>query len=1445
MSTTLAISHSLSQLSLGAPPTPGSVSSASSSKSLNQEDEGKFAADPRAHLANTLCRPPVQKTSPKEKSGDEEDLRLLAISTHITELSYNISDIQTRIFEIQELRHKSQSAGDSAGTTTIIDQSLMSLDERIETVSKGMKSISDSLEPHLQNASTPTVAQRSGDSSEQAVILRKHAALVAEWEAVQDESEVLREELKEDKWLTVFRTVTDQADGMMSSLEKAVNRCQEFIWQVHKRVEDPLTFSTSPDSRDKLPSFETYTSLLESFEAKKKHYMPATSKVLSIIDKGVRDRVTKNGETLRRHAESAQRWKNLKERITRTDAEMEAACRLLVGGDTPSESGSVASGNASHTRNGYLNTPPSGSKRGGTSISGSISPLRKFARKITGATPPLTINKNSLTRTISQDGPLAGSQSNRRQQRVSIFSGFRTGATPTPMTPDRPGHKYSTSLTPDSSPNAVKEASRSRTSIAPGRQPWNSSTKVDVSSQVTVKATPQKRPPSASGAYGDMSSSLSGVFRRSLSRTSMASSRPWSPVTSSASTTHSSSRPHPPIPNYRPPSRSQTPHRPTTPSRSYTPAVPMTPRARAKTPSHIPAPSLKLRSVVPPASDDGWDDPQATTPNGSTIHPPRPPSRSMIPIPTLHLSSVSRPGTSMSYNDDSFRTAAARAQTPEFTLRARVQQIPVFPGTPARTPGRPPMPGSASKVPPSSFRDGSASRTPSRTGSRAGAYTPSNDGLPLHEYIPGNPNDPLDAEVSFVANSIAHGLLVERVDPPLRKLPREGEEVKAQYAFSNALSRKVITCKLTTLTRTGKASEAIVTRKVMCRAAQRCLRDSETDMSDSAHHPFPVIIRRKSGSYGSIPAQLFPSPKPLKTLGKAIKGAVRKVSHARLRRTSSSSSESHAETRAVNPVAPVVHLHPLQVLDEYEPPLVFTPGSARSYDSYDSRASTSSSPPSLVTSDDSSVEDMSLEAHGEPSAGLYGEESGSSSLASPPTAFVEPEVPDPFLIDDDDEDESGDEGDEGGRVALTPTESQATIAIALTQEASVLPPSAPVPLASPNLNKAMPPPPPPESDSDEEDAPEIYLPGLCIPTMFLPIPNTDPLTTLLNKYIHPPDKRPVRDLSGEWQRTDFHKLVMSNSWRALARMARDRIVTSDPEDLTLILGLWYLRLSSLARLRLFNQTTAECTNLFNLLNSIEPAASRTWLFERILPFELEVLYARLRYWAGDHMGHLDALWALVKTCKARARKAKMRQGTEVAMWKERGARVCLIIASQLVEMKDFLAAARLLEPLCTQPDGITSPAMHSAVGRIYLQAGHLGLADRHFKLAAESDQVSPSSMTRMNDALYSAAEGDWEHASQLLQAAVDEQGEDYVAVNNLCVTLLAQGKLKEGIAVMESALNTSPSSVVIAEPFLFNLSTLYELRSATAIENKRNLLIQVARFSGDGLKTACLKMPST
>jgi trafficking protein particle complex subunit 12 len=99
----------------------------------------------------------------------------------------------------------------------------------------------------------------------------------------------------------------------------------------------------------------------------------------------------------------------------------------------------------------------------------------------------------------------------------------------------------------------------------------------------------------------------------------------------------------------------------------------------------------------------------------------------------------------------------------------------------------------------------------------------------------------------------------------------------------------------------------------------------------------------------------------------------------------------------------------------------------------------------------------------------------------------------------------------------------------------------------------------------------------------------------------------------------------------------------------------------------------------------------------------------------------------------------------------------------------------------------------------------------------------------------------------------------------LAVALLGQGKLKDGIEVLETALEASPSTLAMAEPFLFNLcefafflfwlktltlsvfcskATLYELRSSIAADKKRELLIEVAKWSGDGLRTTCLKMPS-
>lgn len=104
-------------------------------------------------------------------------------------------------------------------------------------------------------------------------------------------------------------------------------------------------------------------------------------------------------------------------------------------------------------------------------------------------------------------------------------------------------------------------------------------------------------------------------------------------------------------------------------------------------------------------------------------------------------------------------------------------------------------------------------------------------------------------------------------------------------------------------------------------------------------------------------------------------------------------------------------------------------------------------------------------------------------VSSPPPIHVEPEVPDPFLMDSEDEGESVDE-DLGASHSVTPADE-----ISLARSSRPGSPRSPL-TPNVNVNKDVPPPPAPESDEeDDDDAPDLYLPGLVIPSMFLPIPN--------------------------------------------------------------------------------------------------------------------------------------------------------------------------------------------------------------------------------------------------------------------------------------------------------------------------------------------------------------------
>jgi hypothetical protein len=103
--------------------------------------------------------------------------------------------------------------------------------------------------------------------------------------------------------------------------------------------------------------------------------------------------------------------------------------------------------------------------------------------------------------------------------------------------------------------------------------------------------------------------------------------------------------------------------------------------------------------------------------------------------------------------------------------------------------------------------------------------------------------------------------------------------------------------------------------------------------------------------------------------------------------------------------------------------------------------------------------------------------------------------------------------------------------------------------------------PPPPSCVNEDRALGIEVPALCSPGLFLPIPDvssleyifdwgvavtdyfldapwlhimrglslqSDPLTVLLAKYIPDPDRRPRRDVSGDYSQSDFQTLMVGS-----------------------------------------------------------------------------------------------------------------------------------------------------------------------------------------------------------------------------------------------------------------------------------------------------------------------------
>lgn len=123
---------------------------------------------------------------------------------------------------------------------------------------------------------------------------------------LQADADSLRKELEEDRWVIVFRNAGSQAQKMFESVERSISKLQEGL-ETGMHLHNPAGM----------------TSRIESYEAKKQHYLPAIERVVTITQKGVSDRLTVNGEILRLLAEMQSKVDALRASIKVMDSTLE------------------------------------------------------------------------------------------------------------------------------------------------------------------------------------------------------------------------------------------------------------------------------------------------------------------------------------------------------------------------------------------------------------------------------------------------------------------------------------------------------------------------------------------------------------------------------------------------------------------------------------------------------------------------------------------------------------------------------------------------------------------------------------------------------------------------------------------------------------------------------------------------------------------------------------------------------------------------------------------------------------------------------------------------------------------------------------------------------------------------------------------------------------------
>lgn len=249
----------------------------------------------------------------------------------LQDIQAELDACQTIVFEEEEKRHRSLMEDGGAGgvdldtlqtimeetpgtalpkVTKLEDSSLLGLIARMQPLRVSLDFLPMRLQSFQARAEEIFPSACEDLNSRQSTLEKK-------WKKLNSDVEGLKKELGEDKWIALFRNAGKQTASMIESVERSLNKLRDAVnvWEESGGRIDKDLAQRMQNYEAKRVHYGVYIllkglrlgKLLMSFE----QTGSAIDRALGLISKGVRDRITVNGEIIRLETAMRTRWKNL------------------------------------------------------------------------------------------------------------------------------------------------------------------------------------------------------------------------------------------------------------------------------------------------------------------------------------------------------------------------------------------------------------------------------------------------------------------------------------------------------------------------------------------------------------------------------------------------------------------------------------------------------------------------------------------------------------------------------------------------------------------------------------------------------------------------------------------------------------------------------------------------------------------------------------------------------------------------------------------------------------------------------------------------------------------------------------------------------------------------------------------------------------------------------